>query len=95
MAFVLVNNIDLAERPHYVASHLGLHYLPKTLVYKGLNAMSLKSKHYFESIYYSELFLPALAQTFLFTVSAVHWEDAAYHRSFLITSSFSVRDIPC
>ena len=50
MAFVLVNGIDPAERPYYVASHLGLHYLPKSLVYKGLNAMSLKSQHYFESI---------------------------------------------
>ena len=42
MAFVLVNSIDPAERPHYVAAHLGLYYLPKSLVYKGLNAKSLK-----------------------------------------------------
>ena len=44
MAFVSVNRIDPAERPHYVASHLGPHCLPKSLVYKGLNAMSLKNQ---------------------------------------------------
>ena len=43
MAFVSVNRIDPAERPHYVASHLGPHCLPKSLVYKGLNAMSLNN----------------------------------------------------
>ena len=39
------NSDDPDEMPHYAAFHLGLHYLPKYLLYLGVTSIQKVNRH--------------------------------------------------